>query len=208
MQHSYQLHSGDDEDSNRGDSSESNDANSEGGTSDDNHRSDVKSESSSDDSNNNSNDDDSSHCEESDNNNESYTVKQKRCLNVYFGILRVFANLFGKMLSKSTKDNLKRNTIRLARSLRPPYPVKMGQFFVTIEGRGLLLKKKSVQYSIALDRFLTAISLQKTDLFTYMTAKKSLPFTAKEKKAISILVKHMKLKKSRIPFGKVKLLCN
>ena len=203
--------SNDNNDNNDNDDEEdsgSNGTGSGGDTSDDSHRGDIEDDIDGSDSNNDSNDDGSSRSEASGNSNETYNVKQKRCLNVYFSVLRVFANLFGKMLSRPTKDNLKRNAIRLARSLKPPYPVKMGPFVTTLEGNGLLLKKKSVQYAIALDRFLTAISLQESELFTYMTAKKSRPFTAKEKRAISILVKHLKLKKSNIPFKKVKLLCN
>ena len=139
--------------------------------------------------------------------NEMYDVKQKRCLSAYFSVLQVFTRLFGKSLSGPTKNNLKRNSVKLARCLKPPYPIKMGSCLVTVRGNGILLKKKAVHCNIAFDRVLTAISLQESEIFDYMTAKKACPFTVREKMAIGVLVKHMKLPKSKIPFKKVRLLC-
>jgi len=150
------------------------------------------------------------HQQSSDNSIRTPQKYSRNCLLAFFRIKKLFTK-HRSTISQKHRSLLKKNSILLAKMFKMS-PVRYDTYFIEIRDNlvTISLKPKSVpKFSIFLDKFLASISLPKTKLFQYTNLQKNSAkfYSRKEKKAIKMISKCMKLDHHTIPFHDVKQLC-
>ena len=171
----------------------------------------------SDDNESNHNDTNSNQDQSSDNETTSTSMpgtlkkKPRSCISAYFEILKTLRKC-GDPLEQQHRVKMKKNAQRLAACFKQSLPVLYNNYNINICGNCIVMNKRnnsSKKLSIAINRYLSSISLPKDKLFAFVSNHEhnEVSFSTMEKKAIRVLSGFMNLNIKNVPFKKVQDIC-